>query len=64
MQDDALWRVKRSGDAMRNRVSDRNEFDIEGTDHSTFTVDDRNEFGTVEQTSFFDAISRQAKREC
>jgi hypothetical protein len=40
------------------------ELDIEGSDHSPFTIAHDNEIGSVCQTGFFDSTSRETESHC
>ena len=61
VQDDALGRVEGGGEAVGHRMGDGNELHIEGPDHPSLAVANRNELGSAQQAGFFDAAASQAQ---
>ena len=63
VQDHTLRCVDRNGVGVRHRVSDRDELDVERTDHAALAVLDDDQFGLAHQSRFFDAIASEAERD-
>ena len=63
VEDHALRRVERGGEAVGHRVRDRDELDVERADLAPLAVGDRDQLGAVEQPGLVDAVAGQAERE-
>ncbi len=63
VQEHALRRVERGGEAVRHRVGDGDELHVEGPDHPALAVDDRDELGPAEEPGLLDAVPGQAEGE-
>ena len=63
VQDHALRRVERGGEAVGHRVGDGDELDVERADLAALAVGDGDEVGVAEQARLLDAVLGQPERE-